>query len=75
MTIEKLDFIFPFVVFFYGAVMTLVLNHPAFMQLAEAKFPPQLLQQMRGHRTLGIICLVVGSIWTLQNLWFNNPLF
>ena len=69
MTPEKLDLIFPFFVFGYGATMTLVLHHPFFVELAEQRLPGSLLTQIRGHRGLALICLAVGSIWSTQNLW------
>lgn len=69
MSIEKLDLLFPFVVFAYGCFMTFVLNHPALMELAENRMPHSVLQQMRGHRVLALVCLGVGSIWSLQNIW------
>lgn len=69
MTPEKLDFIFPFVVFGYGMIMTLVLSTPALVELAERRLPPALYQQLKAHRALGLICLGVGALWTLQNLW------
>jgi hypothetical protein len=71
MTYKELDFLFPFFVLAYGALMTFVLNTPALMRLAEEKFPHELLQQMNMHRTLAVVCLVIGSLWTLQNLWFG----
>ncbi len=71
MTYKELDFIFPFIVLGYGAVMTFVLNAPKLMMLAEQKLPSEILQQMKMHRGLGIICLVVGALWSLQNLWFR----
>ncbi len=69
MTPEKLDLIFPFFVFAYGALMTFVLHHPTLVQLAENRLPHAILQQMRGHRVLGLICLAVGAFWSLQNVW------
>lgn len=66
---EKLDLIFPFVVFGYGAIMTLVLNSPVLSGLAETRLPPQMHHQLKAHRGLGVICLVVGGLWSLQNLW------
>ena len=69
MTPEKLDLIFPFVVFTYGAMMTFVLHHPFFVQLAEQRLPGPVLTQMRGHRVLALICLAVGSFWSTQNIW------
>ena len=69
MTPHQLDMIFPFVVFFYGALMTFVLNQPRLMVLAEQKMPRPILDQMKGHRALALICLAVGFPWSLQNLW------
>jgi hypothetical protein len=69
MTYKELDFIFPFVVLAYGVLMTFVLNSPQLMRIAEERFPTSLVQQMNMHRILGIICLVTGSLWSLQNIW------
>lgn len=66
---DKLDLIFPFIVFAYGALMTLVLHHPFFVQLAEQRLPGAVITQMRGHRLLGLVCLAVGAVWSTQNLW------
>ena len=71
MTYKELDFIFPFVVLDYGAIMTFLLNSPKIMQFAEEKLSHELLQQMKMHRGLGLICLTVGAIWSLQNLWYR----
>src|SRR5687767_9132754 len=68
-TYQELDFIFPFIVLGYGAVMTITMNFEPLVRIAEQRFPPQLLHQMNAHRGLGVICLVVGAVWTLQNLW------
>lgn len=67
---EQLDFIFPFIVFGYGAIMTFVLNS-SLMEIAETRIPIQLLNQFKAHRNLGVVCLVVGALWSLQNLWFG----
>lgn len=69
MTPEKLDLIFPFLVLTYGTIMTLVLHHPFFIQMAEQRLPYTVIQQIQGHRGLALICLVVGAIWSTQNLW------
>ena len=71
MTYKELDFLFPFFVLAYGALMTFVLNMPTLMRIAEEKFPQPLVQQMNMHRTLGVICLVLGALWSLQNIWFG----
>ena len=69
MTPEKLDLIFPFVVLVYGLTMTLVLNHPLFIELAERRLSHAVLSQMRAHRGLALVCVGVGGLWSLQNLW------
>lgn len=75
MTIQKLDFIFPFVVLAYGFLVTFVLSLPALVQIAEQRLPEPLLKQLMGHRFLAMICLVVGGVWSLQNLWLGQNLF
>lgn len=69
MTYEQLDFIFPFFVLLYGAMMTFTLNHPKLMQLAEERIPGPMLIQFKAHRWLGLISLVLGGLWSLQNIW------
>ena len=69
MTPDKLDLLFPNLVFLYGALMTLVLHHPFFVRLAEARLPYDLHRQMRSHRVLGLFSLVLGGLWSLQNVW------
>ncbi len=71
MTHELLDNIFPYIVFYYGFIMTVFLNTSKVQQLADKYVTPQLLKQMQAHRGLALICLIVGSIWTLQNLWLT----
>lgn len=72
---NELDFIFPFFVLAYGALMSLVLNTPFLMELAEKHFPQPLQVQMKSHRVLALICLVVGTVWSLQNIWLNSASF
>lgn len=72
MTHQQLDFWFPVIVFAYGFLMSMVLNNQPLMELAQKKFPPPLLQQMSSHRYLAVICLVVGALWSLQNMWFQG---
>jgi hypothetical protein len=66
---ETLDRIFPFFVVGYGAVMTLVLHSRFFMELAETRLPAEITQQIKAHRGLGLLCLIVGGLWSLQNIW------
>jgi len=70
MTHELLDKVFPYLVFYYGFIMTLFLNLPKIQKLAEKYVTPQLLKQMNAHRGLALVCLCVGSIWSLQNIWY-----
>lgn len=67
--VEKLDMFFPFLMFAYGAVMTLVLNTRILTELAERRLPYAVHQQMMAHRALGLFCLIAGGLWSLQNLW------
>lgn len=69
MTYEKLDFIFPFFVLAYGVMMTVVMTHPTLVRLSEERMPEPVHRQLKAHRFLGFICLLIGSLWSLQNLW------
>ncbi len=66
--IEDLDFYFPYLVLFYGAIMTLVTHLPHLQQQAERTFNHDFLQRFYGHRLLGVVCLFVGGLWSLQRL-------
>lgn len=69
MTPTALDAIFPYICFAYGAVMTVTTNLPALVRIADEKLPSHLASQWKAHGTLGAICLGVGALWILQNLW------
>ena len=71
MTPEKLDFIFPFFVFFYGLMMVLVLENPVLVRLGEERLG-QAFQQMSKHKHLGWICFFVGGLWSAQNVWHSS---
>ncbi|NQZ01535.1 MAG: hypothetical protein HRT45_12805 [Bdellovibrionales bacterium] len=76
MELQYLDFIFPFFVLAYGALLTFVLHVPALERLAETRLPQHVNQQLQAHRILAVICLIVGGLWSLQNIWSqSNPLF
>lgn len=68
MSWKEIDFIFPFVVFGYGMIMTLVLNSPRLMELAENRISEPLLVQFKLHRGLGLVCLILGGLWSAQNV-------
>ena len=69
MTPTALDATFPYFCFAYGAVMTFTLNVPVLARIADEKLPHHLASQWKAHRTLAAICLGVGALWILQNLW------
>lgn len=66
--ITELDFYFPYLVFFYGTIMTLVTHMPFLAKQAEPSFSPELLQWFYGHRVLGLVCLCVGGLWSVQRI-------
>ncbi|MCM2353888.1 MAG: hypothetical protein NDI63_09770 [Pseudobdellovibrio sp.] len=68
--VSQIDFYFPFFVFFYGLVLTFVLEIPFFLKLAQEKMP-EYHAQFERHRQLAVISLYVGGLWSLQNLWFS----
>jgi hypothetical protein len=69
MNAEKLDFIFPFIVFFYGSLIVFVVETPLFQKLGIQKMQAE-FQKLGAHKTLAWVCFWVGGIWSLQNLIF-----
>ena len=69
MNYQVLDYYFPFIVLFYGLIVSFVLNTPTLVRLAENRLDPRLREQFLAHRGLAILCLVVGGAWSLQNIW------
>jgi hypothetical protein len=69
MTPQHLDAIFPYICFFYGAAMTVVLSSSRLARIADERLPAPLVTQWRAHKGLALVCLVVGAAWILQNLW------
>lgn len=68
--LAKLDLYFPFFVFFYGLVITFVLEIPFFVGLARKEMPVY-HAQFEKHRKLAFISIFVGGLWSLQQLWFS----
>jgi hypothetical protein len=66
--ITKLDFYFPFFVFFYGLVMLFVLEVPYLVALAKKEMPKQ-YNQFERHRSIAVMSFYVGGLWSLQNIW------
>jgi hypothetical protein len=70
MTPEKLDYIFPFVVFFYGLVLLLVLENPILVKIGEQRLGAA-FQAMTRHKSLAWICFFVGGLWSIQNVYLT----
>ena len=70
MNMAQLDQFFPYVVFIYGLIMTAVYHSAFLMNLARDKFNPSFYQRFQSHKLLGLVCLFVGGLWSLQNLWY-----
>ncbi len=67
-TLHSIDFIFPYFVFFYGAFITFVLEIPVIRDLA-AKQQSQAFHALLLRREFALTCLIIGALWTLQNIW------
>jgi len=70
MTAEKLDFFFPFVVFFYGLLLLLVLENPALVKIGEERLGAA-FQQLSRHKGLAWICFFIGGLWSIQNVYLT----
>lgn len=71
MNYEKYDLIFPYFVLVYGALMVFVHSSPKLLELGETRMPRETWQRFVAHKPLGLVCLWVGALWILQNLWLN----
>jgi hypothetical protein len=69
MSWSELDAFFPFIVFIYGAFLTLVLESKYLDKLGREYFS-QLHLYIKSHKALAWICFYVGGFWSLQNLLF-----
>ncbi len=70
-SIATLDFYFPFIIFFYGLVLHLMLETPQLVALAQKKMPSQ-YATFQKHRPIAVLALYAGGLWSLQNIWFLN---
>lgn len=68
--LSKMDFYFPFVVFFYGLVVSFVLEIPTLVAIARKEMPSQ-YANLISHQKIAWVSLFVGGFWSLQNLWFS----
>lgn len=71
MTPEKLDYIFPFIVFFYGLIMVLVLENPYLIKIGEERLS-QYYSGFLKHKPLAWMCFFVGGLWSAQNVWYSS---
>ena len=71
MTYQELDYVFPFFVFGYGALMLLVLTNPKLTRLAEDRLPSEVWSQFKVKKAFALVCFVVGALWALQNIWLS----
>ena len=71
MDYQKLDHFFPYFVFFYGVLVVFVLENKTLDSLGKARIST-LYEGLQRHRALAWICLFVGGIWSLQNLWLGT---
>lgn len=65
---QDLDYFFPFFVCLYGIVMLLALNSPTLVNIAKLHLPKDHFDQFYSRIWLGWACLVIGGIWSFQNL-------
>lgn len=72
MDLMFLDWIFPFFVLGYGALVTLMLSFEPLVKRGSQVVPEAMWSQLMNHRILALICLVVGGLWSLQNIWFKT---
>jgi hypothetical protein len=71
MTPQKLDFIFPFIVFFYGLVTVFVLEVPFLARLGHEKMNLA-YTNLTKHKNLAWVCFFTGGIWAAQNVWYSS---
>lgn len=74
MSLEQLDFIFPFVLLFYGVVVSVCANLPVFERIASQSGLEEQYQALKAKQLFGLVCLGLGGVWSLQNLWLQTPL-
>jgi hypothetical protein len=70
MTLEKIDYFFPFVVFSYGIFIVFVLENKTLASLGKGRLP-DLYGQLSAHKGLAWLCFWVGGLWSLQNVLFS----
>lgn len=69
MTIEFLDQLTMWLAFIYGGTLFFILETP-WMQSVE-KQVPALFLILRKHQPLALVCLWVGALWILQDIYVS----
>jgi len=67
---SRLDYFFPFLVFFYGILMVFMLENSYFRRVGLTRMRA-LYDQLSAHKPIAWICFWVGGFWSLQNLIFT----
>ncbi|MBK7963155.1 MAG: hypothetical protein IPK04_19395 [Bdellovibrionales bacterium] len=68
MSFELLDKYFPWLVFFYGFILLVVLENPT-LTAAVISRRPEALEWLAPRRKFAWSCFFIGGLWSLQNLW------
>lgn len=63
---NELDLYFPYIVLFYGSIMTLLTNIPFLKRKVAPHLDHEVVQWFYGHQMLGAVCLFVGILWSFQ---------
>lgn len=74
MTPQQLDDMFPFVVFFYGFLILLVLEAlPSLVQATtlDKLCSHPLFERIQKRKPVAWMCFFLGGLWSLQNLWIQ----
>ncbi len=69
--IQKLDSVFPIIVFVYGGLLLIVLNWKVTQDLGEKIVPREAWNRLKSHSPLAWISFFLGGFWVLENLWFS----
>ena len=69
--ISELDRLFPFFLLIYGFFVLSVLEIPFFQRVLEAQ-THSVFSALKSRRTLAWCSLVIGALWSMQNLWLYN---
>jgi hypothetical protein len=68
---ETLDKLVPWTAFVYGVVMVFVFQSPMLLRLAETRIPEPHRSRFLAHMPLAWVCLFVGGLWILQDIWVS----